>query len=131
MVYRLNYRILGFLLSLNGCSPALYDASLYGKLTDAANLIAPRICDKSSVIVTTTIDKFNTQWDWITLYAENRTGNTLTSAMLNNVNHELDGLNTIIYPGGIWSTTYCIEKLQGLRHAIVQVLRAEDRKATK
>ncbi len=116
------------LLSLAACG-APYDAALYTKITNAANSIEPSVCAKAPADVLKATDSFNTQWDWISLYAKNKPGEQLTARMLDDVTYETAGLNAVIHTGATWSPGYCVAKLTGMRHTIEQILRTESRKA--
>jgi len=129
------FAIIGILF-LSSCA-AKFDGGEYSKIVDATALINPNICNDTKSIQTN-IDSFLSKMDWLILYESGLPGNTDTVKLLKGIQDDANRFSeqlqvienaTAVAPSKP-PTTYCKLKVDGMRHTLSIILRAEGTKAS-
>jgi hypothetical protein len=114
------------LLLITGCVNK-FDTVGYGKMADAASYMTPDICALNNKDIEAAVIKFRTQLDWLYYYEHGFVNNHLTVNMIDGLRNEATRFNTLVLTSKI-SNTYCLEKVDSMRHTLSLIIDTEGRK---
>jgi hypothetical protein len=113
-------------LLLSACANK-FDTAAYVKMVDATETINPDTCSLPIKDLQANISKFKTQLDWLYYYENGFPNNHLVADMIKNIMDEANRFNNIVQTSTI-SSEYCVNKSNGMRHALEMVINTEGRK---
>jgi hypothetical protein len=111
-------------LLLSGCAVQKFDGGMYTKIVQATVTLSPNDCIDLKNLKAK-IKDFNNQLDYINIYESGLPNNSNTIAMMGGVVDEAVRFQNVVSTSETVSWTYCDNKIEGIRHTLGIVLKAE------